>query len=241
MIERYIKLFNEDDQIKEACPEGSNPRGGKCAKKDGSGYLKGKCDKGHIFDSMQNACVRMTEEYNDIVYYDVDDNEELYDYFDNLDPSYSDEEYDYYEIEEPEYDEECGDCESYGDEDCCLMQDDYENPEYEDSNYDEIYLDLDPYEEYDSEYELEEKTITKPGIPPKPKGGVYKLVRQVKSSGKNFIIRRKWKKISGHIDPKKRLQMKKVQKKLKFAGMTKKKKMLRKKRRALKIRKSRGL
>ncbi len=58
MKKRYEKFF----PICEACPEGSQPRGGRCAKADNSGYLKGKCDKGFIFDKDRETCVRMAKE-----------------------------------------------------------------------------------------------------------------------------------------------------------------------------------
>lgn len=38
----------EEASLEETCPEGSKPKGGKCAKADNSGYLKGKCDVGFI-------------------------------------------------------------------------------------------------------------------------------------------------------------------------------------------------
>ena len=53
-----IKKYNE------TCPEGSIPRSGQCAKKDNSGYVKGKCDKGFIFDPASGSigkCIRHTD------------------------------------------------------------------------------------------------------------------------------------------------------------------------------------
>lgn len=51
----YTPLF-------ETCPEGAKPRNGKCAKKDNSGYLKGVCDKGHIWDDDHEKCVSAAKE-----------------------------------------------------------------------------------------------------------------------------------------------------------------------------------
>jgi|WetSurMetagenome_2_1015567.scaffolds.fasta_scaffold321900_3 hypothetical protein len=58
MNPRYKKFW----QLDETCPEGSQPRGGKCARHDNSGYLKGKCDKGFIWSDRSETCIRMSKE-----------------------------------------------------------------------------------------------------------------------------------------------------------------------------------
>ena len=50
----YKRIFEdelEEDMFDEACPEGSKPRNGQCALADNSGYRKGVCDSGFIWDS----------------------------------------------------------------------------------------------------------------------------------------------------------------------------------------------
>jgi len=49
-MERYVRFFEDD--LEEACPEGSKERNGQCAKQDNSGYLKGVCPAGAIWDGM---------------------------------------------------------------------------------------------------------------------------------------------------------------------------------------------
>lgn len=56
-MKRYEK-FN----FNETCPEGSQPSGGRCKRADNSGYLKGKCDKGFIWDKVYDKCIRMAKE-----------------------------------------------------------------------------------------------------------------------------------------------------------------------------------
>lgn len=53
--------LGEDCPLDEECPEGSQPRSGKCAKQDNSGYLKGKCDKGHVWSDSKQTCVPMAK------------------------------------------------------------------------------------------------------------------------------------------------------------------------------------
>jgi len=49
----YKRIFEdelEEDVFDEACPEGSKERNGQCAKKDNSGYLRGTCPVGNVWD-----------------------------------------------------------------------------------------------------------------------------------------------------------------------------------------------
>lgn len=48
--------------FKETCPETATPKGGKYAKADNSGYLKGVCNKGHTWDKAHDKCVPMAKE-----------------------------------------------------------------------------------------------------------------------------------------------------------------------------------
>lgn len=48
--------------IQETCPETSTPRGGKCARADNSGYLRGVCAAGHIWDKSKETCQPMAKE-----------------------------------------------------------------------------------------------------------------------------------------------------------------------------------
>lgn len=53
--------LGEDCSLEEDCPEGSKPRNGKCARKDNSGYLKGHCAPGYIWDKTREECVHVTK------------------------------------------------------------------------------------------------------------------------------------------------------------------------------------
>ena len=58
-MKRYVRYFEDD--LDEACPEGSKERNGKCAKKDNSGYLRNVCPIGNIWDGKVNKCIPHTK------------------------------------------------------------------------------------------------------------------------------------------------------------------------------------
>jgi hypothetical protein len=70
MLQKKKSIFTEGEgceceqcsPLEETCPEDSTPKGGRCARADNSGYLKGKCDKGHTWDSKTDKCVAMAKE-----------------------------------------------------------------------------------------------------------------------------------------------------------------------------------
>lgn len=58
-MKRYKRYFEDD--LDEACPEGSKERNGQCAKKDNSGYLRNVCPVGNIWDGKVGKCIPHTK------------------------------------------------------------------------------------------------------------------------------------------------------------------------------------
>jgi len=56
--QRYEKFFPLD----ETCPEGSQPRSGKCARADNNGYLRNVCDRGFHWDRINDRCIPLAKE-----------------------------------------------------------------------------------------------------------------------------------------------------------------------------------
>ena len=58
-MKRYVRYFEDD--LDEACPEGSKERNGQWEKKDNSGYLRNVCPIGNIWDGKVNKCIPHTK------------------------------------------------------------------------------------------------------------------------------------------------------------------------------------